>query len=101
MIEEKYRSTIMNFFRMPINIFSILCLIFTSYLTTYQICIICFIIMGLGTLLNGYLFLVHSAPDATKRKVVKTSEFEDIYKKAKEMADSYDFNKLGITKPTL
>jgi hypothetical protein len=84
MIPEKYRSTIMNFFRIPINVFSILCLIFTKYLTTYQICGICFFIMLFGTALNGYLFSVHTPPDAEKRKLKKTSDFLDLYERSKK-----------------
>jgi hypothetical protein len=37
MIPEKLRTTIMNFFRIPINIFSILTLTLTNYITTYQV----------------------------------------------------------------
>lgn len=37
MIPEKYRTTIMNFFRMPINIFSIATLLFTHMITTHQV----------------------------------------------------------------
>jgi hypothetical protein len=37
MIPEKLRTTIMNFFRIPINVFSILTLVLTDYITTYQV----------------------------------------------------------------
>lgn len=37
MIPEKLRNTIMNFFRIPINVFSILSLVLTNYITTYQV----------------------------------------------------------------
>lgn len=90
MIPEKLRSTIMNFFRMPINITSIFCLIGTSFLTTYQICLICAIVMFISTLLNFYLFKVHSPPDLEARTVKKTSEFMQIY----EMSKNKVFNKL-------
>lgn len=93
MIPEKLRSTIMNFFRMPINICSILCLVGTSYLTTYQICLICSIIMLVATLLNFYLFKVHQPPDAEKRTLTKTSEFMSLYEKSKMMILE---NKLNI-----
>jgi hypothetical protein len=83
MIPEKMRSTVMNFFRMPINICSILCLVGTSYLTTYQICLICGIIMFFATALNFYLFKVHTPPDSDKRTITKTSEFKTLYDKSK------------------
>ena len=76
MITESNRSTIMNFFRIPINICSIICLVLTSYVTTYQICGIILCIMIVATILNVYLFCVHSPPDAMKRKIVKTSEYQ-------------------------
>lgn len=87
MIPEHLRSTIMNFFRIPINIFSILCLIGTSFLTTYQICMICGIIMGLGTLLNIYLLKVHTPPDAEKRMIKKSSQFFSLYEKFKSKVE--------------
>lgn len=88
MIPERLRSTIMNFFRMPINITAILILIGTSYLTTYQICLICFVIMFISTILNIYLFRVHSPPDIEKRTVKKTSEFMNLYEISKAKAQN-------------
>jgi hypothetical protein len=86
MIPEKLRSTIMNFFRMPINVTSILCLIGTSFLTTYQICLICAVVMLVATILNVYLFRVHSPPDLEARTVKKTSEFMQFYEMSKSKA---------------
>jgi hypothetical protein len=37
MIPEKLRNTVMNFFRIPINMFSIFALVGTNYVTTYQV----------------------------------------------------------------
>jgi hypothetical protein len=88
MIPEHLRSTIMNFFRIPINICSILCLVGTSILTTYQICMICGIIMTLGTMLNIYLFRVHTPPDAEKRMIKKSSQFLNLYEKFKSKVES-------------
>jgi hypothetical protein len=83
MIPEKLRSTIMNFFRMPINICAILCLFGTSYLSTYQICMICALIMLVAAILNIYLFYVHTPPDAEKRTIKKSSEFISLYERGK------------------
>jgi hypothetical protein len=62
-----------SFFRTPINICAILCLIGTSVMTTYQICLICFVIMFAATIVNAYLFRVHTPPDVEKRIVRRTS----------------------------
>jgi len=87
MIPEHIRSTIMNFFRIPINICSILCLVGTSLLTTYQICMICGIIMVAATILNIYLFKVHTPPDAERRMLKKSSQFLDLYEKYKNKVE--------------
>jgi hypothetical protein len=88
MLPEKYRTTIMNFFRIPINIFSILSLIGTRYLTTYQICLLCFGFMFISFLCNVYLIRVHTPPDATKREIKKTSEFKDAFFRSKNLVSS-------------
>ena len=72
MIPEKYRTTIMNFFRMPINVLSIFILIFTRYFTTYQICLFAFVFMIIAVIVNFYLFLIHHPPDK-ERHLEKTS----------------------------
>jgi hypothetical protein len=74
MIPERHRTTIMAFFRIPINILSIVSLVGTKLLTTYQICLICFVFMLIATIVNLYLFKVHTPPDAEKREIKKTSE---------------------------
>lgn len=40
LINHKIRSTVMNLFRLPRNIFSIILLCVSQFLTTYQICLI-------------------------------------------------------------
>ncbi len=88
MIPEKLRTTIMNFFRIPINIVNILLLIVTGLLTTYQICLCAFVFMFLATALNVYLFLIHTPPDAEKRVIKRTSEFLNLYEKSKLILQS-------------
>jgi len=73
MIPEKLRTTIMTFFRLPINICCILTLCFSSYITTYQICLICFFIMLFSAVINVLLFMWHTPPDVEKRRVDRTS----------------------------
>lgn len=75
MIPERHRTTIMTFFRIPINFLSIGSLIGTRYLTTNQISLICFLFMLVGTIVNLYLFTIHTPPDSEKRNIKKTSEF--------------------------
>lgn len=74
MIPEKLRTTIMTFFRIPINIVAILTLFFSSYISTLQICLICFVIMLISAVVNILLFMWHTPPDAEKRKVETTSK---------------------------
>lgn len=76
MIPEKLRTTIMTFFRIPINISCILTLFFSSYISTYQICLICFGIMLISAVINILLFMWHSPPDAEKRTVTTTTKIE-------------------------
>lgn len=91
MIPEKYRSTIMSFFKIPINLCSIVCLFGTSYLTTYQICLMCAAIMLVAAILNIYLFFVHSPPDMEKRQLKKTSEFMSLYERSKLAVENQYF----------
>jgi len=81
MIPEKLRTTIMTFFRFPINVCAILTLFFTKYLSTAQICLICFGFMVISTVTNVILFMWHTPPDAEKRKVVTTSYIRKSSKK--------------------
>jgi len=92
MIPEKLRSTIMNFFRMPINICAILTLFASSLLTTYQICFICAIVMTVASVVNIYLLNVHVPPDTEKRTLTKTSEFRQIWEISKARAQSIKLN---------
>ena len=57
MIPEKLRTTLMNFFRIPINVFSIITLILTNYVTTYQVILL--IITLIIDLLGGFLLHAH------------------------------------------
>ena len=77
LVPEKYRTTIMNFFRVPIGVMCVLSLIFTQYITTYQICLLCFFFMLLSFLLNIYLLIVHTPPDSNIRILKKTSELSE------------------------
>jgi hypothetical protein len=77
LVPEKYRATIMSFFRVPVNIVIIVSLVLTKYITTYQICLLCFSFMTVSTLLNAYLIKVHVPPDAIQRKIRRTSELQE------------------------
>lgn len=85
MIPERLRTTVMTFFRIPINIFSIGSLIMTRFMTVYQICLICFAFMLVSTIVNVYLFRVHTPPDAERRAVKKTSEYMLLYEETKRL----------------
>lgn len=73
LIPEELRSTIMSFFRIPINLFAILSLLLTNWLTTYQICAVACGFMTFGFLANLYLIWYYEAPDTEKRQIVKVS----------------------------
>ena len=80
MLPEKHRTTIMNFFRIPINIISIITLIGTELLTTYQICLICFLFMLIATIVNIILIKIYVPPDMyVKREIKRKSEFKEIW----------------------
>ena len=79
LVPEQYRTTIMNFFRVPIGIICVLSLIFTRYITTYQICLLCFFFMLISFLLNIYLLKVHIPPDSKIRILKKSSELCEIF----------------------
>jgi hypothetical protein len=72
MIPEKLRTTIMTFFRMPINVCCILTLCFSSYITTYQICLICTLFMLISTIINILLYMYYAPPDAEKKNRIVT-----------------------------
>jgi dipeptide/tripeptide permease len=80
MIPEKHRTTIMSFFRIPINVISILSLIFTEFISTNQICLLCFAIMLVATIINFILIKFYLPPDMTaKREVKLKSEFKEVW----------------------
>lgn len=81
MIPEKFRTTIMTFFRFPINVCAILTLFFTKYLSTSEICLICAGFMTISTVTNVLLFMWHTPPDADKRTVLTTSHIRKSSKK--------------------
>lgn len=103
MIPEKLRTTIMTFFRLPINVICILTLFISQYITTLQICLICFFIMLLSAIVNILLFVWHTPPDAEKRKIETTTHINKkrssknlsgIIKETKnEVYDSFDLKK--------
>lgn len=76
LIPENLRTTIMTFFRIPINVFTIASLYLTKYLTTYQICIIAFIFLALSSVINVLLLISYDPPDASKRKVVRSTKLK-------------------------
>lgn len=86
MIPEKLRTVIMTFFRMPINVFCILTLCFSSYITTYQICLICFFIMAISTVANIWLYMNHLPPDAEKKNINRRLTRTSIINKRNSMA---------------
>ncbi len=86
LIPEKYRTTIMNFFRIPISLISIVILIGTEFVTTYQICLICFILMLVSSLINIVLVVNYSPPDiVVKREVKRKSEFKDVWNMSSQL----------------
>lgn len=85
MIPEKLRTTIMTFFRFPINICAILTLFFTKYLTTVDICLICFCFMVISFITNIILFKLHVPPDAEKRTVITSSKIRKSSKNLKSL----------------
>lgn len=76
MIQERMRTTIMTFFRLPINLFCIIILFVTRYLTTTQICAIAFFTMLIACVTNVLLFMWHTPPDATKRTIIKSTKLK-------------------------
>jgi hypothetical protein len=76
MIPEGQRTTIMTFFRVPINVVCILCLLFSTYLTTAQICLVGFGILVISTITTLFLFAWHIPPDCEKRILLTTTEIK-------------------------
>jgi hypothetical protein len=80
LIPEKYRTTIMNFFRIPISLISIIALVGTEFISTYQICLICFMLMVFSTFLNIILIMNYIPPEfIVKREVKRKSDFMEIW----------------------
>jgi hypothetical protein len=67
----------MTFFRLPVNVVCIVSLVMTKYVTTYQICLLCFAFMLCATVINVYIIKVYVPPDASNRRVRKTSELSE------------------------
>lgn len=84
MIPEKLRTTIMNFFRMPTSIFAIISLIITKFITTYEICLLTFGFMFIGSCVNLYLLIIHEPPDYVHRKIETTSHLIEQNKELKK-----------------
>jgi len=63
LIPEKFRTTVMNFFRLPINLFSIITLVLTNVINTNQICLIAVIMMGFAGLFNLILLSYKISPE--------------------------------------
>lgn len=97
MIPEKLRTTIMTFFRIPINVVAILTLFFSTYITTLQICLICFGIMLISAVVNILLFMWHTPPDADKRKVETTTKITRRRSSLKELGKLNQMEKYGET----
>lgn len=74
MIPEELRTTIMTFFRIPINICCILALYLSSWVSTLSICLMCTGIMAVSAIVNVMLFYYHNPPDAEKRVVQTTGQ---------------------------
>lgn len=74
MIPEGNRSTIMTFFKLPINICNVLILFFSTYLTISQVCLIGFIVLLVSSFVSVILLSSHTPPDADIRVLLTTSE---------------------------
>lgn len=99
MIPEKLRTTIMTFFRIPINVCCILTLFFSQYISTSGICLICFGIMLVSAVVNILLFMWHTPPDAEKRKVETTTKIIRRKSSIQAMGQLHQLqDKLGVSK---
>jgi len=73
LIDHKIRSTVMNLFRLPRNIFSIILLFGSKYISTYQICLIIVsiaLITFAFALIGLFLLEVKKFPEKVKNSVV-------------------------------
>lgn len=85
MIPEGQRSTIMTFFRLPINIVNVFTLFFSTYLTISQICLIGFGLLIISSITTIALNKYHSPPDAESRLIFTTTEIKNDH----ELEDKY------------
>jgi len=90
MIPEKERTTIMNFFRIPINVFCLFILFANEYMTTFQLCLIAFGFMTIATVVNLLLISWHTPPDAEKRVVLTTTVMKKSSKHINQILSSKD-----------
>lgn len=74
MIPEKMRTTIMTFFRFPINFCAIITLFYSTYLTTSQICLVSGFFMLIASIMTLLLYILHTPPDCEKRKIISTTD---------------------------
>lgn len=73
LIDHKIRSTVMNLFRLPRNIFSIILLFLSKYLSTYQICLVVVFISFITfffDLCGLYLLDLKKFPEKVKNSIV-------------------------------
>lgn len=94
MIPESQRTTIMTFFKFPINVFSMITLFFSSYLSTGQICLIAGGFMFISSLTTILLYLWYDPPDVDKRRVTTTTrmvKFKDV-NNDKYFEESFNFS---------
>lgn len=76
MIPEGSRSTIMTFFRVPINICSIVTLFFSTSITISEICLIGFVLLTMSSIITFVLIIIHSPPDAESIILLTTTEIK-------------------------
>lgn len=87
MIPEKERTTIMTFFRMPINICCMIILFSVRFMSTYTLCLIAFGFMVIATSVNILLFMWHTPPDVEKRIILKSTVIRKSSKRLNELVE--------------
>ena len=73
LIDHKIRSTVMNLFRLPRNVFSIILLFVSKYMTTYQICLVVVVIASITfffALYGLYLLEIKKLPEKIRKSIV-------------------------------
>jgi len=102
LIAHKIRSTVMNLFRLPRNIFSIILLFGSSYLSTYQICLVVVFISFITfffALCGFYLLETIRFPEKIRNSIVIKVLSKKVDKKRKNNLNYEKFipeNKLGL-----